>query len=81
MEGLDLDPHHRSQPALLSIQLELAHQVFGLFLEFHVAVHGPRRNMPWAVTSVPGNRWSEEQRQQRFQGQETAGLAERAAPA
>ena len=36
--GFDLEPDHRAAPAPLEHGLELAHQVFGLFLDFDFAV-------------------------------------------
>ena len=36
--GLDLDPDHAAQATLLERQFELADQVLGLFLDFHVGI-------------------------------------------
>ena len=38
MRGVDFEPDHRSAPAPLQRRLEEAHEVFGLFLDFEIAV-------------------------------------------
>ena len=54
---VDLEPDHRAAPAALEHGLELAHEVFGLFLDFDVGVaddpesalplHGVAREQAW----------------------------------
>ena len=65
----DLDPHHRAQPAALQARLELAHQVFGLFLDLDVGVADQAEQAP-ALDLAAGKQLVEEEDQEAFQGDE-----------
>ena len=78
--GLDLDPHHRAQAALLQPRLELAHQVFGLFLDLDVAV-ADQAEQALALDLAAGEQLVEEQDQEAFQREEPPRVRLRAAAA
>ena len=67
---LDFYPHHQAQPTLLEHLLELAHQVFGLFLDFHIAVPQQAEHA-LHLHFAAGEQMVEEQRQQSLQRQES----------
>ena len=70
---MQLYPHHRAQSAFLQSGLELAYQVFGLFLDLYVAIADQAKQAP-ALNLVAGKKVVEEQDEEAFQGDDLAGF-------